>query len=159
MKGIPVSAPISLLLRCREPRRRPPQRQSLRGRARRPSHRAGPVHGKTGVERPDHRSSQGLVRYCGAGHRARQSGYRQRGLRVRSARLHHGLHCRNGQATVALLHGSRKSESGIRIEPGSYEVSTREPRNRKQPLMISKDAAPIISFPMKNPTSGTVSTA
>jgi hypothetical protein len=40
-----------------------------------------------------------------------------------------------------------------------YQVSTREPWNKKQPIMISKDAAPIISFPMKNPTIGTVHTA
>lgn len=40
-----------------------------------------------------------------------------------------------------------------------YQVSTREPWNKKQPIMISKDAAPIISFPMKNPTIGTVNTA
>ena len=40
-----------------------------------------------------------------------------------------------------------------------YHVSTREPWNKKQPIMISKDAAPIISFPMKNPTIGTVDTA
>ena len=33
-----------------------------------------------------------------------------------------------------------------------------EPWN-KQPIMISKDAAPIISFPMKNPTIGTVNAA
>ena len=39
------------------------------------------------------------------------------------------------------------------------QVSTREPWNKKQPIMISKDAAPIISFPMKNPTIGTVNTA
>jgi hypothetical protein len=40
-----------------------------------------------------------------------------------------------------------------------YQVSTREPWDKKQPVMISKDAAPIISFPMKNPTIGTVNTA
>ena len=40
-----------------------------------------------------------------------------------------------------------------------YQVSTREPWNKKQPIMISKDAAPIISFPMKNPIIGTVNTA
>lgn len=32
-------------------------------------------------------------------------------------------------------------------------------RNKKPPIRISKDAAPIISFPMKNPTIGTVNTA
>lgn len=40
-----------------------------------------------------------------------------------------------------------------------YPVSTREPWNKEQPIMMSKDAAPIISFPMKNPTIGTVNTA
>jgi hypothetical protein len=40
-----------------------------------------------------------------------------------------------------------------------YQVSTYEPWNKKQPIMISKDAAPIISFPMKNPSIGTVHTA
>ena len=42
--------------------------------------------------------------------------------------------------------------------PG-YQVSTREPWNEKPPIIISKDAAPIISFPMKNPTIATVNTA
>jgi hypothetical protein len=49
-----------------------------------------------------------------------------------------------------------------RVKPRAargYQVSTREPWNKKQPIMISKDAAPIISFPMKNPTIGTVNTA
>jgi|SRR5690349_19383794 len=48
----------------------------------------------------------------------------------------------------------------IRYEAArGYQVSTREPWNKKHPIMISKDAAPIISFPMKNPTIGTVNTA
>ncbi len=47
-----------------------------------------------------------------------------------------------------------------REEPArGYQVSTLEPWNKKQPIMISKDAAPIISFPTKNPTIGTVNTA
>jgi hypothetical protein len=41
----------------------------------------------------------------------------------------------------------------------SYQISNREPWNKKPPIIISKDAAPIISFPMKNPTIGTVNTA
>src|SRR6201984_2173943 len=49
---------------------------------------------------------------------------------------------------------------GIRYEAArGYQVSTREPWNKKQPIMISKDAAPIISFPMKNPTIRTVNPA
>lgn len=40
-----------------------------------------------------------------------------------------------------------------------YQVSTRERCNKKQSVIISKDAAPIMSFPMKNPTIGTVNTA
>lgn len=34
-----------------------------------------------------------------------------------------------------------------------------EPWNKKEPIMISMDAAPIISFPKKNPTIGTVNAA
>ena len=34
------------------------------------------------------------------------------------------------------------------------QVSGGEPWNKRQALMISKDAAPIISFPMKNPSIG-----
>ena len=41
----------------------------------------------------------------------------------------------------------------------SYQDSKREPWNKKPPIIISKDAAPIISFPTKNPTIGTVNTA
>ena len=44
-------------------------------------------------------------------------------------------------------------------EPRSYQVSNRELWNKKPPIIISKDAAPIISFPMKNPTIGTVNAA
>ena len=41
----------------------------------------------------------------------------------------------------------------------SYHVSNREPWNKEPPIIISKDAAPIISFPMKNPSIGAVNTA
>jgi len=54
-------ARLFLLLRCREPRRRRAQRQSLCGHARRPSHRVGPTHWNPGLERPDHRSDQGIL--------------------------------------------------------------------------------------------------
>jgi hypothetical protein len=48
--------------------------------------------------------------------------------------------------------------NAVSATPG-YQVSTREPWNEKPPIIISKDAAPIISFPMKNPTFATVNTA
>lgn len=40
-----------------------------------------------------------------------------------------------------------------------YQIPAREPPDKKQPIIISKDEAPIISFPMKNPTMGTVNIA
>lgn len=39
------------------------------------------------------------------------------------------------------------------------QVSAGEPGNKKPPIMTSTEAAPIISFPTKKPTNGTVSTA
>jgi hypothetical protein len=52
-----------------------------------------------------------------------------------------------------------ESRCDLKEAARGYQVSTHEPWNKKQPIMISKDAAPIISFPMKNPTIETVNTA
>src|ERR1700739_258833 len=74
--------------------------------------------------------------------------------------MHRAFRQRLANAETVEVRISTQLLPSIRYEAArGYQVSTREPWNRKQPIMISKDAAPIISFPMKNPTIGTVNTA
>ena len=103
------------LLRRGQPGRGAPSGQGVRRGLRRTADRARRCHGPDGVgERHDHRPLAPLHHHRRAAGVQGQGHHRQRGRRVRRARLHHRLRCEHRRPEMALVHRARRPEQAVR---------------------------------------------